>query len=267
MAEKKAKTYKSCAHCGDAHHHFAACADGYRAIKTPRFGIERSQYTSSATLTEAVSGSVALPEASPEAPEAATAQAPSPASPSAAEQARSELAALVDSLPTDSPQRASLALLLERDEARTKHAEAEADLRTRTGNPDAHLPVPTILRDRREDAGRFLEGELNRVLAVAGEARDPRARPPLHEVMATKEFFATKDERDEQKAVEDIMRTAPLEGGTNWICRNEPTCGERFKSAPMEEVRRYAKEHYGWMFVCQKCKSPRVELIQLSVAS
>src|SRR5439155_19674830 len=94
----------------------------------------------------------------------------------------------------------------------------------------AGLPLPTILRERNEKRGRALLGELDRVLADAQLARDPRAVPPREEVMLVRQTLAAiPAKRDaEERAVRDaLQRPAHMPGGQDWICR-EPTCGKRF---------------------------------------
>lgn len=248
-------TKTPCAHCGEKHHHFANCRDGYRVKKfdQPKFGVDKSPYDGDSKGKG--------PQVTASAPPAAEESAPPPP-PSPLSQARQDLIAMIESLPADSPQRASLQLMLERDQARTEHDAAEQRLQQTSGNKEAKLPLPTILRDYSEEKGRFLETELARTLASAG-----RSMPPMEEVVAVKTALNGIQERNEQKAVEEIMRTKPLPGATHWICRNTPACGERFQAATMEEVRRYAKENPTWRFVCPTCKSVRVELIQLSVVA
>lgn len=220
----------------------AACADGFRNPK----------YTKARTKKDPLAQVAQQPEApSPMAVSESAAPLPS------AQSAREELETLIASLPEDSPQRAAIALLLERDAARTRHAEDEKSLQDKTGNPDARLPVPTIIRDRSEDKGRVLESQLMRVMADAG-----RTLPTEQEAMITKAAMASILPERERKAVAEIMATAPLPGSQKWLCRN-PACGKVFEAAPMEEVRRYSKEHQDWKFVCTVCKSPRVELFVL----
>jgi len=238
------------------HTRFAKCADGFRIYPGVAHPENLTHHKKRVTNLAAEAAVV-------------DAAAPSPPPTSEAERAREDLRALIAGLPEDSPQRKSMALLLERDEARAAHDADEKEYQTRSGSPDARLPLPTILRERNEKRGRALLGELDRVLADAQLARDPRAVPPREEVMLVKETLAgIPAKRDaEDRAVRDaLQRPAHMPGGQDWICR-EPTCGKRFTAGTLDQVRRKAKAEPGWRFVCPHCGGMHVELFVLELVS
>jgi len=249
---RQPRVYAPCTHCGEPHHRFKECADGFRVF-------EGEPFTSPSSVNAAVAPDVALP----------TEPVPPAASVDPAEAARADLRAMIAAAPEGSQQRRSLELMLERDEARSKHAQDEKELQTISGNPDARLPVPNIIREKDEKKGRALLAQLDRVLGEARLAKDPRAMPPREEVMLVKETLASiPAKRDaEERAVKDALRRPEhMPGEQDWICR-EPTCGKRFRAGTLEMVRRKAKAEPGWRFVCPHCGGMHVELLMLEVVA
>jgi hypothetical protein len=259
-----------CPHCLTNHERFAKCADGVRrtiggrkkqAPKEPSVEAAEPILPLSPSLDAPPLSTVAQVEPPPT-PEPVPEPTPEPTP----EDPRASLRRMADALPTESGERRALENLLARDEAREKHQTDEHALQEATGNADARLPLPTILRDASESKGRALNAELDRVLNYARQAQDPRARPPREEVMQTKEALAALPAKREEAAREFERTHAFLGGDQRWICR-EPGCGNVFRSGTMAEVRRKAAEEPSWKFVDPKCLSQRVEMLDISAVA
>lgn len=259
---KGPRVHPVCSRCAERHHHFAYCKDGVRRIKNappfqkgdPLRGAAKAAHdrrlaeTGDAT-TETVTEAPATTVTAPEQPATVTAAT-----------ARGDMRTLAESLPEGSQQRRSIELLLARDEAREAHHKAEQEIQTR--DPSARLPVPTILRDPSEEAGRALNSEMDRLIFAAGTSRASQREVMPKEAKLVHDTLAGLEERreEERHAAEEASRLpAHRPGEQPWACND---CGQRFHSGTLEEVRQWARNDPSWKFRCPKCQSPKVQLIE-----
>lgn len=242
VREVKPHTYKPCKHCGEAHHHFAKCRDGFRtnATAAPPF-----------SSVDNPGSRKALVEAAAEPTK------------SAAEVARDDMREAISALPEGSQARKSLQLMLDRDIAREDHAKAEGILKAATGDPTAKMPVPVILRDKSEENGRTLNRELD--MLFHREGRAPTQDNLRVEAQAVKDTFGSLPaKRDaEERAAKDLAKAPERIGGeTMWECQNE-ACGPtgqrtKFRSLSIAQARRRAVDNPGWMMACPACGGRKV---------
>ncbi len=252
---RKARVFSVCTRCTEItgaevrHHPFAQCADGVRLKAAPTFTSENNPRKKK-------------PESVPD--PAPVSEAASPVS-----KAVADLREMIGTLPEGDATRASLELLLAREEAREVHAEREERLRADSGNPDARLPLPTILRDPKESKGRALLAELARVQHAAGQSEDPRSRPRLDEATLVHDMLATKNERDAAKesAARDAAKVPErIPGEAMWQCQAQ-SCGAKFKSLTLEQVKKKARMEPGWRGLnCPSCGGFRVLELTLVAA-
>lgn len=268
MAQETKRPYrrsKPCPRCNESHHHLSYCKDGERLVKTaPPFAkgnqmgrLRRKKAPEPGAEAQAVS-----PE--PEPPVTVIDTAPVV---EAVPDRHADIKAIIASLPEGSSQRKALENMLERDTVRTRHAADEADLQARTGNPDAKLPIPTILRDKSEDKGLALNRELDRFLYSQGvnpnvretsrkEVMDnlaPEARS-VHDTLASTLANREMTERARQMAA---SKPEHVPGDTDWFCNG---CKKGFTSGSLDMVRRKAAAEREWRFLCPHCMDPRVQL-------
>lgn len=237
---RAAATYKICERCKERHHHFAKCKDGVQQIAgAPKFTSKDNP--SRATERE---------------------DSPQPITLSATEQARADLRATIESLPEGSQQRKSLEIMLERDEARDEHQRQEKIIQAATGDPTARAPLPTILRDLSEDKGRKLNSELDQLFYREG--RRPTADNLRVEAQAVKDTLGglpAKRQAEENASRDSMKIPERIPGQQKWHCQSE-TCGIKFDSLTIDQVRRKAAHDPGWILACPACGTKKVLAMQ-----
>lgn len=250
------KNPKPCPRCTGLHHRLGYCKDGVRLAGANAFTKKTNPKVKQAVEPES---SVVVVSTAPEAPVAADSHA--------------EIRDMIATLPEGSSQRKALENLLERDAVRTQHDKDEEDYRARTGNPDARLPLPTILRDKSEEKGAALNRELDRFLYTQGVNPNKRETSNIErKANLTPEAQAVHDTLAGLEAAHDLTeRQAALmaakpehpTGSTGWFCND---CKKGFLAADLDYIRRKAKAEPEWRFLCPHCMGIHVQLTMSAVA-
>lgn len=253
----KPKVYAVCTRCTEIkgeehrHHPFATCVDG-SSLKARRFTAENNPRKRVEPVAD---------QGEPE----QIAVAPRPEVISAVE----DLRAQITLMPEGSPQRKSFELLLAREEARIEHAEREGALQADSGRSDARRPLPTILRDPSEAKGRALNREMDRLIAQAGMAQDPRSRPPREEAALVHDTITGLGDRRQAAATaaaEAAKPPARIPGEQMWQCQND-ACGVKFRSLTIDEAKKKGRMEPDWKGLrCPGCGGNRVLALMLAAA-
>lgn len=257
-------TFKPCARCGEPHHHFSYCKDGVKRIKNAppfRKGDPLRGAAKTAAERKRNSGVVAT-DTAPIEPVTTEAAAVAPAPATVAAQAREELRTLAASMPEGSQSRKAIEVMISRDEARDGHAQAEAELRR--ADPSAHLPLPTILRDPSEEKGRELNREMDRLLFAAGTTRASQREVLPKEAQTVHDTLTGLEERRDKAASTARDAAKPPEhrpGSQVWACTS---CGQRFHTGTLTEVREWARRDPSWRLACPECHSAKVRVIEVA---